>query len=261
MFSRFKNDIQKYYHYIMYCAKSELKTEVANSYLNWLWWVLEPVCFMLIYSFIFGVFFHSKVDHFSAFIFVGITMWTFFANTTQSCVKLIKANKSVVTKVYIPKYVLILIKVVVNAVKMGIGFIIIIGMMIFERINPTPLILWSIPIIITLFFITFGVAAFLMHFGVYVEDLANIWRIVTRMIFYMTGIFYDLESKAGEHLGDLLLRANPLATVITAMRSVLLYQEAPHYKVLALWLLIFIVISVLGIRLIYKNENNYVKSV
>ena len=53
--SRFFRDLRKYWNYTFYSAKSQLKTEVANSYLNWAWWVIEPFCFMLIYAFIFGL--------------------------------------------------------------------------------------------------------------------------------------------------------------------------------------------------------------
>ena len=52
---RFWRDLTSHYRYAIYSAKSELKSEVANSYLNWIWWVLEPFCFMLINAFIFGV--------------------------------------------------------------------------------------------------------------------------------------------------------------------------------------------------------------
>ena len=52
--NRFIKDTKKYWKYTIYAAKSQLKTEVANSYLNWIWWILEPFCFMLIYAFVFG---------------------------------------------------------------------------------------------------------------------------------------------------------------------------------------------------------------
>ena len=67
---RFINDVKKYYNYTIYSAKSELKSEVSNSYLNWIWWVLEPLCFMMIYAFVFGVVFNSKEEYFLAFIFI-----------------------------------------------------------------------------------------------------------------------------------------------------------------------------------------------
>ena len=75
---RFWRDLTSHYRYAIYSAKSELKSEVANSYLNWIWWVLEPFCFMLIYAFIFGVVFEAREQYFPAFIFIGITAWDFF---------------------------------------------------------------------------------------------------------------------------------------------------------------------------------------
>ena len=56
--SRFLKDTKKYYKYAIYSAKSKLQSEVASSYLNWLWWVLDPICFMLIYTLIFGYSLH-----------------------------------------------------------------------------------------------------------------------------------------------------------------------------------------------------------
>ena len=43
---------------------AELKSEVADSYLNWLWWIIEPICFMLIYTFIFGYVFKNSEQYF-----------------------------------------------------------------------------------------------------------------------------------------------------------------------------------------------------
>ena len=65
---RFINDTKKYWKYTLYAAKSQLKTEVANSYLNWIWWVLEPFCFMLIYAFIFGY----MLGHITMFIYLWV---------------------------------------------------------------------------------------------------------------------------------------------------------------------------------------------
>ena len=49
---RFKSDFKKYFAYAKFSARSDLKSEVASSYLNWLWWVLDPMLFMLVYTFI-----------------------------------------------------------------------------------------------------------------------------------------------------------------------------------------------------------------
>jgi teichoic acid transport system permease protein len=113
--------------------------------------------------------------------------------------------------------------------------------------------------------VTFGICTFLMHFGVYVEDLSNVLRIVLRLMFYATGIFYDVEKRVGKKFGALvgerLTEWNPMAVVISSMRRVLLYEMLPQYKWVLAWFLGGLLVSILGIRLIYKNENSYIKVV
>ena len=54
---RFIKDLKKYKNYILYATWAELKTEVINSYLGWLWMILEPLAFMFIYMFIASIIF------------------------------------------------------------------------------------------------------------------------------------------------------------------------------------------------------------
>ena len=75
---RFYNDVKRYYKYIIYSTKSNLKSEVANSYLNWLWWILDPLCFMLVYSFIVAIVFKTSEKFLPVFVLVGLTAWNFF---------------------------------------------------------------------------------------------------------------------------------------------------------------------------------------
>ena len=114
MIVRFVNDMKKYFSYAKYSARSDLKSEVASSYLNWLWWILDPLLYMLVYSFITVIVFQSKVDYFPIFVFIGLTLWNFFSKNVQGSVKMVRQNSGIVSKVYIPKYILILQKLLVN---------------------------------------------------------------------------------------------------------------------------------------------------
>lgn len=260
---RFFTDLKKHGKFVIYAGKSELKAEVANSYLNWLWWILEPFCFMLVYAFVFGKVFGMKEDYYILFIFIGITMWDFFNRMLLSSVQIVKNNKSIVSKVYLPKYMLILVKAYVNGFKMAVSFVIIIVMMIVYQVPVTWNLLWLAPILLTLFTVTFAICAFLLHFGVYVDDLTNVLRIFLRILFYLTGVFYNIELRVGKQfgaaVGRLVTECNPMALLISSMRDILLYGHAPHYKWLLAWLVGSTLVSALGVKLIYKNENSYVK--
>ena len=54
-------------------------------------------------------------------------------------------------------------------------------------------------------------------------------------------------------------RCNPAAFVMSSARDCLLYGKAPSLKWMIAWFIAGILILILGIRLIYKNENSYVK--
>ncbi len=259
MFPKFIKDIRQFYGYTVYAAKSQLKSEVANSYLNRLWWVIDPLCFMFIYTFIFGEVFNGRELYFPVFIFIGISMWDFFNRCVKASVKMVRSNKSVVSKVYIPKFILVIIDMIVNGFKMLISFGIVVGMMILFRVPLHWTILWFFPIMLVFIVFTLGCCLFLLHYGVYVEDMSNVVNIVLRIVFYMTGIFYDVEKRIPAPYGIYLSRCNPLAYMIGSARGALLYGKAPNLVVLSLIFLATLILIYLGLRLVYKNENNYVK--
>ena len=257
---RFINDLKKYKNYIVYSTKSELKTEIINSYLGWIWMILEPLCFMLIYTFIAVVVFKSSVQYFPIFVFIGLAIWNFFNKMVNVSVKLVASNRDIVTKVYVPKFVLLLTKMGVNLFKMFVSFIIIIIFMIFYKVPISLNILWSIPIVLTSIIFTFGVCSIVMHLGVFAEDLTNLINIALRLIFYLTGIFYDISARIHNVLyRTILLDLNPIANFIYNMRNVLIYKSAPVGVWTLIWFLVGVLLCILGIKTIYKYENTYVK--
>lgn len=257
--SKFINNIRKYFKYAVYAAKAELKSEVADSYLNWLWWVVEPFCFMLIYTFVFGVVFKNNTPYFASFVFIGLTIWDFFNRMINGSVKLITANRDLVTKVYIPKYILLLSKSFTYLFKMGISVVITFVLMIFQGVPFTWNILFMVPIFAVVYIFAFGVGMILMHYGVTLNDLGNLTNIALRMVFYLSGIFYNINERLQGSIRYLLLRVNPIAFCMNELRKVLLQGKMPSFEGLGIWLLISLGLCLIGINLIHKNENSYAK--
>ena len=257
---RFFSELKKYKNYIIYATKSELKTEIINSYLGWIWLVLEPLAFMLIYTFIATVVFKSSVQYFPVFVFVGLSIWNFFNKMVCQSVKLVANNRDTVTKIYLPKYVLLIIKMGVNLFKMFVSFLLVFIFMVIYQVPISLNVLWFIPILISVIIFTFGVSCFIMHIGVFVEDLSNLINIILKMVFYFTGVFYDISRMINNPTYRvILLDFNPLANFIFNLRNVLIYQTPPSFVWLGIWTLIGLLLCVLGIRTIYKYENTYVK--
>ena len=261
---RFFKDLFKYRKYLVCSTKASLKSEVAGSYLAWFWWILEPFCFMLIYKFIAESVFNKPIKNAALFVFLGLTVWNFFNKNISASATLLKANKGIVTKIYLPKYLIYIRQMMVNAFKMaislGICFFLAVYYIATKGYDALPLdwhIIFIIPSLLMLALVTFGFGLVIMHFGVYVQDLSKIVRIALRLVFYLSGVFYNIGNL--KPYGSLLLNVNPVALAMEGCRNALMYQSQPDWIMLGIWTAIGLVLSALGIMVVYRNENNYGK--
>lgn len=258
---RFIQDIRKYTYYMIYAAKTDLKAEVANSYLNRLWWLLEPFFNMVVYVLVFGQMMGNNIENYATFVFSALLMWNFFNKTVNYSVKLIRNNKEIVTKIYIPKFVILLSNMILNLFKLLFSLIVLVVMMIVFRVQVGLNILWVIPAYVVMILLAFGFGMIFLHFGVFVDDLSYAVGILLNMLMFLSGIFYEVNTTLPEPFNVIIMYGNPVAIVIDTMRNALLYNSAVNVFQIGIWFLAGILLSIIGVRIVYKNENAYVKVV
>lgn len=258
---RFFLDLKKYWAYMLYTAKAQLKAELANSWLGGLWWVLEPTLFMFLYMFVFTVVFKRNTTYVVAFIDVGLMFWRFFNSCVLGSINIVKRYRAVISKVYIPKFVLIGTLMVVNAFKILCSYVPLIVLMIYYGVSVSVNMLAIIPITVVLFTLTFGVCCFLLHIGVYVEDMNKVMGVVMQLVFYMSGVFFPLHELLTPELSKLLFTVNPVALILHEARNALLYNIPCQWGALGAVFAVAVVISTLGVALIYRSESRYIKVV
>ena len=258
---RFFREIKKYSYYMYYAAYANLKSQVNGSYLNWAWWILEPLGITVVYSIIFGIFFKQGIEHFPLFVIIGNMVWGFFSRVANSSVTLMKQNEQLLSRIYIPKYIVLFVEMCINTFKMMIQFGIVIVLMIVYRISISPNVFWVIPILIVLFLVTFGICSLLMNWGVFLEDLGHAMSIILTIWMYFSGIFYNFKAVLQEPLSSIVVAVNPIANFIVAMRDSLMYSNTPDLFMLLGWFVGGLILAALGIRAIYRNENSYIKRI
>jgi teichoic acid transport system permease protein len=257
---KFLTNLKKYLPYAKTTAWAELKSQVAESYLGWLWWILDPILFMLVYTFIVELIFGTTLENFPLYVFIGLIMWNFFSATVLSSVGIVRSYRSILLQTYLPKYILIFVQLIINLIKMVIGLIISFVIILILGIPLTFNILSLLPILIVYILFTFGVSLFFTHGGVFIADLQNITIVLTRLLFYLSGVFYSLASLPSV-LRNIYSFVCPTGFLLAQCRNVMMYGMQADYPVLGYWLAFSIVLIIIGLRIMNKYENEYIKVV
>lgn len=258
---KFFSDMKEYGQYMVYAARTDLKAEVANSYLNRLWWLLEPLFNMMVYVIVFGNIMSRSIENYATFVFSALLMWNFFNKTITYSLKLIRNNKGILTKVYIPKFVLLFSNMILNLFKLSFSMIVLVVMLFVFKVHIGVNVLWVIPSYLATMLLAFGAGMIFMHFGVYVDDLAYAIGILLNMLMFLSGIFYNTMTSLSEPINTIIMTLNPVAIFVDTMRNALLYNTVRNVPVLAIWFLISIILCCIGVHTVYKNENSYIKVV
>lgn len=260
-FRKFAGDMKKYGQYMIYAAKTDLRVEVANSYLNRLWWLLEPFFSMLVYVIVFGKIMGRSIENYAVFVFSALLMWQFFCKTLNYSVKLVRNNRDIVTKVYVPKFILLLSNMVLNFYKLLFSLTVLIPMLLIFHVKIGMQVFWILPAFLTVILFSFGVGMILLHYGVYIDDMAYAVGILLNMMMFLSGIFYDVMTGLPQPLNILMVCLNPIAMSIDTLRNALLYNTAANLPLLGVWLIASLLLCCMGVHIVYRNENSYVKVV
>lgn len=258
---KFFSNCKYYFPFSLYTAKSRLLGEVSGLYLGAIWWFLEPIISMALFTFMFMVIFQRNRPCMMAYISCGMMMWNLFNSTVRGSIGTIRFNRRILDNVFIPKYVLLFPGILVSTFKMVINFALVVVFLFYYHVPPSLSMLWFIPSMVVLYVFSFGVSLWTMHFGVYLPDLNKIIGVVLRIGFFMSGVFYPLERRLGEKWAEILMTYNPMGCIMYQARQVLIYQQPMLEPTIFVWFLISIALCVGGIKLIEHGERDYLKVV
>jgi len=256
---RFGTDLKKYKEYIIYSTKSDLKRQVAGTLFGYLWWLLDPLLHMFVYTVLVTIIFKRDQPAFPLFVFCALLCWKWLTSSLGSSATCIKRKSGIIRQIYLPKFVLPLIDVATNFVKFLFGIVILLIMMGIYRIVPTWHMMEVAPILIVNFFLIYGISLNFAHIGAIYSDFKNLISHLLRLWFYLSPGLYSLSRIPEEYRW--LWRLNPITSIFESYRNVIMYGTSPMYKDLGIWLIISIIILILGINKIYKFDKNYAKVV
>ena len=107
-------------------VKRGIKLRYRKSYLGIIWSLLEPLLSTIVLTIVFGTLLGRGGRDFPLYVLCGRLLYSFFASSTKSAARSIRANSSMIKKVYVPKYLYPLSSILFNYIITGISLLVLI---------------------------------------------------------------------------------------------------------------------------------------
>ena len=262
----------RYRHLMVNLVKRDLKVKYRRSFLGILWSVINPLFMMLVMSIVFGYMFDGFVasnslpdnsqtglaPNFLVYVFSGQILFAAFSDSTTNAMDSIIGNSQLIKKVYIPKYIFPLGKVIfafVNTVFSLIAFVIV---MIFTN---TPLTIWFL--LIPIFLLQFslfclGIGLALSSLVVFYRDIKHFYTVFMLAITYLTPIFYP-EAFLGENtLALAVIKINPLYWFLSTFRELTIFGNLPSIRYVVITCIWSVFSLLTGLFIFKKSQDEFI---
>ena len=124
------------YRYLLFClVDRDYKVKYRRSVLGILWSMLNPIMMMIILNAVFSRVFRADIENFPLYLMTGQLVYSFFSEASSSAIFSIVEASSLIKKIYVPKYVFPLERVMFGFVNLLFSLIALVIMMIWQS-NP-----------------------------------------------------------------------------------------------------------------------------
>jgi len=242
--------------------RSDLKLSTANTWLGYLWWIVDPLFMMMVYYFVVHLLFERGGDNYHVFLLSALVAWQWFAKSISTCTAAFPRASVLISEVKFPLFTLLLVPTLVNGIYALFGFFVV---LLFVGELPSIALLYLIPLMLVQVILILGLACFLSVLNVYARDVQRMIGFVLRAWWFMSPVLYGIElvlenDKIPQLVKDLFL-LNPFSTLFPAYREILLNGQIPDMINVGLWGGGSLIVLQAGTLLLRKNENRIAKTI
>jgi len=243
----------QYRELIYALTQREIKARYRQSLLGMGWAIAQPLAFMVVFSLVFGRFARLPSDGlpYPIFSYVALVPWTFLSNALTTATIGLVSQRSVVTKTYFPREVIIISQVAARFIDFLAAALVLAGMLVWYQIAPTWWLLLVPVLLLIEIMLIVGLSLITSALNVSFRDLAPVVTLGLQVWLYITPVSYALSlvrDSVPEYLWP-LYALNPMVGIIDAFRAVIAHGRAPDWELLAISAVMSVVI--LGVAYIY----------
>ncbi|MEX2292744.1 MAG: ABC transporter permease [Acidimicrobiales bacterium] len=223
--------VWQYRELLVGLIRKELNVKYKDSSLGFLWSMLNPAMYMVVFYVVFQVILDSGIPNFVVYLLAGLLPWNFFASSLSGATGSIVQNGSLVNKVYFPREILPLATVGASVVHFLLQGTVLLAVLAVFRYDVALSYMWLvIPSLLVLLVLASGIAILFAALNVYARDLQHLLELLLLGWFWTTPIVYPwflpADQLAEKGYSSSLLLLNPIVPVVIALQRAIYGTES-----------------------------------
>lgn len=182
--------LRRYQFLIKQLVSRDFKIKYKRSVLGVLWSFVNPLLIMCVQYFVFSTIFKTDIENYQVYLLSGIVLFNFFSESSNVAMYAISGNAGLITKVYVPKYIYPVSKVLSTCVNLLISLLPLLLITLASGVGITKAWLLIPFDLVCLLVFCCGIALILSSALVFFRDIQFIWSVLLMALTYSTPVFY-----------------------------------------------------------------------
>lgn len=234
----------------------DIKIKYRRSVLGVLWTLLNPLLMMVVLSVVFSNIFKFDVENFPLYLLSGQVIFNYFSDCTTSAMSSIIGSASLIKKVYMPKYLFVVSKVLSTSINLMSSFTALICVTLVMRMELHYTLLLSVVPLIFLIFFSMGVSMILATIAVKFRDIIHLYSVFMTALLYLTPVIYPM-SILPEKI-RFLVAMNPITNFVTMFRNLYMYNTLPEFSSVAIAVIETAAMCGIGAYIFWKKQDEFI---
>lgn len=246
----------RYGFLIRQLVSRDFKTKYKRSTLGMAWSFLNPLLTMSVQYVVFSTLFQSDIPNYPVYLLSGIVFFNFFSEAVSMGMTSITGNASLIKKVYMPKYIYPVSRILSSLVNFALAIIPLLLVMLITGTAFTPALLLLIFDMLCLLGFVTGMSLLLTTAMTFFQDTQFLWGVVSMMWMYLTPLFYPESIIPAQFLT--VYHMNPMYQYITFARICIIDGVSPEPMAYLWCILSSVVVLGLGILTFKRHQDKFV---
>ena len=248
-----QNKLLRYQFLFEELVKRDFKKKYKRTVLGMAWSLLSPLLMLLVMKLVFTQFFGRSMAHYTTYLFCGNLVFSYFKESTSGGMNALMANRGIISKVNVPKYMFLLSKNVSALINFGLTLAVFFAFAAVDKVRFGMHFLALFYPLVCLIVFNIGVGLILSAMFVFFRDTSYLYDIFTMLLMYMSAIFYQVDTFAPKV--QRLFLCNPVYCYIKYFRVVVLEGNIPSLSYHFLCAMYAVLALIVG-GMIYKKNNH-----